>query len=273
MSYKNFIPEIWAETIQRNLEKDHVFVADCNREYEGKVSKMGDTVHILGTGTPTITTQIGGDIELKGAETVEGNEQTMVIDHVSYFDYMIDDIDKRQAVGGVMDALSAETSQALADEQDKAVANLCADKSLFTQEVTLSVDNILGDIDTAMVKLFENNVSTGMGLSMTIPPVMWKVIKQAYVKADMNNSEMLKNGKVGQYGSVDIKMSNNVYKDKSGYFYVPIKTNKAFAFANPLTHNEPYRPESRFSDAVKGYVLYGAKVVRPKECVILKFKA
>ena len=56
MAYKNFIPEIWAETINRDLERMHVFAADCNREYEGSVAKKGDSVRILGVGSPTITT-------------------------------------------------------------------------------------------------------------------------------------------------------------------------------------------------------------------------
>ena len=51
-----------------------------------------------------------------------------------------------------------------------------------------------------------------------------------------------------------------------------VRTERAVAFANPLTHTEPYRPEKRFSDAVKGYVLYGTKIVRPKELMILNVK-
>ena len=35
------------------------------------------------------------------------------------------------------------------------------------------------------------------------------------------------------------------------------------------SHVEPYRPESSFDDAVKGFKLYGAKIVRPKELVCL----
>lgn len=272
MAYSNFIPEVWAETIERELEKDHVFVADCNKQYEGNVSKMGDTVHILGTAAPTVKTQIGGDIQLTGAETVADSEVIMRIDHVSYFNYMIDDIDKRQAVGGVMDALSAEASQALADEQDRAVASLCTDKSLKTFAETVTKDNILAYIDKGLENLYKNNVKPDSEITMTVPPVFYMILKQAYTALDTDNSKMLENGKVGRYGNVVVRMSNNVATDKDGKFYIPIKTKKAFAFANPLTHTEPYRPENRFSDAVKGYVLYGSKIVRPKECSILVAK-
>ena len=35
MAYSNFIPEIWAEAINRELERLCVFAEDCNRQYEG----------------------------------------------------------------------------------------------------------------------------------------------------------------------------------------------------------------------------------------------
>lgn len=275
MSYNNFIPTVWAETINRDLERDYVFVADCNREYEGKVAKLGDTVRILGIGKPTIKTQIGGNIELTGAETVSDSSVSMLIDHVSYFDYMVDDIDKRQAVGGVMDALSKESSEALANEQDIAVSNLSKDKlvtRLDSAAQSISKDNILAYIDKGLEVLYGNDVKPDGFISITVPPWFYLMLKQAYTALDTDNSKMLENGKVGRYGNVIVRMSNNVATDTQGNSLIQLKTNKAFAFANPMTHTEPYRPEKRFSDAVKGFVLYGAKVVRPKECVILNCK-
>ena len=53
--YNNFIPEVWVNAIQRDLERLHVFASDCNRQYEGEVKQMGDSVKILGVGKPTIT--------------------------------------------------------------------------------------------------------------------------------------------------------------------------------------------------------------------------
>ena len=54
MAYNTFVPEVWAEKIERDLEKNYVFAADCNRQWEGNVKKCGDTVHITSAGKPTI---------------------------------------------------------------------------------------------------------------------------------------------------------------------------------------------------------------------------
>ena len=283
MAYKNFIPTIWAEAIEHELERAHVFVADTNRKYEGEVSKMGDTVRILGVGKPTVTTQVGGSITLANAETVEDTSVSMPIDHVSYFNYLVDDIDKRQAVGGLMDALNKESSEALANETDLCISALAKKKEAVKKDVTAvqvtsgatgaGLVNILEYVDAGLEKLYENDVKPDSEISMVVPPWFYLMLKQAYVKLDTDNSNMLENGKVGRYGNVIVRMSNNVSKDANSNSLIQLKTNKAIAFAQPLTHTEPYRPESKFSDAVKGFILYGAKIVRPKEMIVLNCHA
>ena len=104
---------------------------------------------------------------------------------------------------------------------------------------------------------------------MTVPPWFYMILKQAYIKLDTDNSDMLENGKVGKYGNVIVRMSNNVATDSSDNSLIQLKTKRAIAYAKPMTHTEPYRPESKFSDAVKGFILYGARIVRPKEMIIL----
>lgn len=275
MAYQNFIPTVWAEAINRDLEKALVFAEDCNRQYEGKVSQKGDSVRILGVGKPTITTTTDKDITLSDAEDVADSSVTMNINHIAYFNYKVDDIDKRQAVGGVMEALSAETSQALADEMDKHIAAQAAAREAIkyaASTVTLTTDTILAQVDTALEKLYTNDVRPDGKIVMTVPPWMYLMLKQAYIKLDTDNSDMMKNGRVGRYGNVIVKMSNNVAKNSSGDSLVMLRTPKAIAFANPMTHTEAYRPEKKFSDAVKGFVLYESKIVRPKELIVMNVK-
>lgn len=276
MSYKNFSPRVWAKAIQHDLEVAHVFAEDCNKEYEGTVSNLGDTVKILGVGKPTVKTQVGGDIVLTGAEKVASTSVSMPIEHVSYFDYLVGDIDKAQATGGVMEALSKEATNALADEMDKLIANMAKDKLAVKHTPTatqITKENILETIDAVLAKLYGNNVKPNDFISMTVPPWFYMLLKQAYTALDTDNSKMLENGKVGRYGNVVVRMSNNVAKDTNDNDLIMIRTNKAVAFANPKVHTEPYRPEKGFADAVKGFVLYDAKIVRPKEMVVLNCKA
>lgn len=279
MAYSNFIPSVWAESINRELERACVFVEDCNRQYEGAVSKKGDSVHILGVGKPTIKSLDRKDAsgEIDGAEEIEDTSVILNINQVRYFNYKVGDIDKAQtAVGGLMDALSSETSEGLANEMDKYIANMATSsdvKKLHATATVVNKENVLSILDDAIQKLQENDVNTANGVTVTVSPRFYKLFKQAYLSNDTNNSEMLKNGKVAMYGSVTVKLSNNVARTDSGATdNIMIRTKRAIAFVNPLTHTEAYRPEKSFSDAVKGYALFDGKVVRPKEIININVK-
>lgn len=273
MSYNNYKPIIWSKHISRELERALVFAEDCNRQYEGEVSKAGDTVRILGVGKPTVKTFKGiTDITLDDAEVVGDTSTSLLIDTTSTFNYVVGDIDKRQAEGSIMEALSTESTQALANEMDVAIAELANDKLAVKADKTdtqLTEANILNYIDTQLEKLYVNDVTPNSEIIMTVPPWFYMLLKQAYVKLDTDNSATLKNGKVGKYGNVQVKMSNNVAKNSAGHSMIQLKTKKAIAFANPMTHTEPYRPDNKFADCVKGFVLYGQKIVRPKEMIVM----
>lgn len=275
MSYNNFIPTVWAEAIERDLARKAVFAEDCNQKYEGDVQKMGDSVRILGVGKPTITKQVGGEIVLKDPEKVEDTSVTMLINRIAYFNYLVDDIDKRQMAGNVMEALNEESSEGLANAMDEDIAALAADKGavkLYGSTQSITVDNVLDTLDEAVQRLQENDVPADAKVVATVPPWYLTLLRRAYEDLDTDNSQMLKNGRVGRYNNVIIKMSNNVSAISGGGSNIMVRTQRALAFANPLTHTEPYRPEKRFSDAVKGFCLYGTKIVRPKELIVMNVK-
>ena len=274
MAYENFIPSVWSEAITRGLERECVFVQDCNRQYEGDVSKMGDSVHILGVGKPTIKSleraNASGDID--SAEEVSDSSVILNINQIRYFNYKVGDIDKAQAVGGLMDALSEETAEGISNEMDKFVANMATEATkLYTEDMVVTKDNVLDILDDAIEALQDKDVNIASGVSITISPRFYKLFKKAYIEKDTDNSEFLKNGVVARYGAVTIRMSKNVAKT-GDTDNMMIRTKRAIAFVNPLTHTEAYRPEKSFADAVKGFVLFDGKIVRPNEIINVNVK-
>ena len=285
MAYENFIPTVWNEAIQRELEGSYVFVEDCNRQYEGDVKKQGDSVRILGVGKPTIKklerSSASGDID--SPEELEDSSVTMYIRQISYFNYMVGDVDRAQAVGGLMDTLSKETSEALADEVDTYVAGFATDEAveaLYDSPVKITAGesdasgkNVLDVLDEAIQKLYENDVKNSTEVIVTVSPRFYTLFKRAYIAHETDASEFLKNGRVAKYGNVTVKMSNNVKKTDDGATdNIMIRTKRAIAFAQPLTHTEAYRPEKKFADAVKGFILYDAQIVRPREICNINVK-
>lgn len=277
MAYQNFKANIWAAAIEKELEKKHVFVADCNREYEGKVKGLGDSVTIKGAGQVTMRTGSDGvEPAFTAPEDVVGTNAIMTIKHWCDFNFKVGDIDKEQGAGGAISLYTQQAAYRIADEQDKLVASLAADPLAIydnASAVKITADNVLETIDNGIQMLWEKNVPANEYLSVTVSPRFYMILKQKYMALDTDNSEMIKRGAVAMYGNVDIKLSNNVYTTNSGaQDKIMLRTKKAIAFANPLTKTEAYRPDAYMADAVRGVSLYDAKLIRPEQMVILNCK-
>lgn len=285
MAYNNFIPTVWAIAIERELERISVFKEICNTKYEGTVKEQGDSVKILGVGKPTITTvtMANRNNDIAAAEEIETISSIMQIDQLRTYNYLVGDIDKAQSSPkGIMDALNLETTEGLAYEYDKYIAQQVGDSAVtklnasavkVAAEAASGYELVLDLLDEAIQKLYENNVNPMTQLYCVIPPRFKTLYTRMYRDTDTNNSELMKNGRIGRYGNVIMKMSNNVYTTSAGAEdNIIMCTQRAIACANPLTIAEAYRPEKKFSDAVKGFILFGSKVVRPKEIININVK-
>lgn len=282
MAYDNFKAKIWSKAIDKELERAFVFADGTNQQYSGEIKGLGDTVRILGVGKPTVTEHslINGDISLSTPEKISDTSVSLVVDKAAYFNYAVGDIDKAQGAGKVLSVLNEEASQEVANKIDLHIANLVHPDSNTVglqkynggTAVQITNANVMSTLDACQAMLYANDVSPATEVEMILPPWLYMLFRQAYQNKDTDNSEYLTNGKVAKYGNMTIKMSNNVAMkniSSTDHYFVQIRTKRAIAYASSEAHTEAYRPESSFSDAVKGFKLYGAKIVRPKELVVL----
>lgn len=276
MSIANFIPTVWAEEIEHELKRKYVFVEDCNKKYEGKIKKLGDSVRIKGIARPTITTVTRASargLNIGKPEQVPESAMTMYINQLSYFNYCVDDIDQAQADGDIKGSLQEETTEGLANAIDKHVAKQVLEApKLFKSPIRVvsgvaqNTDemNVLDILDLAIQKIQENDIPDSAKVTVTISPAFEKILKKAWREIGTNNTEIMEHGKIGIYSNVVVRRSNNVYREND-VNHIMIRTQRAIAFAEAVTEVKAYEPEETFQDAVKGFALYDAKVVRPKE--------
>lgn len=276
MSIQKFKPIIWAKTIETGLERDSVFYEDCNHQYEGLAKTPGDSIKILGLGKPSTRHFDDGKLHvLEEPETVEDLSMTLPINQVVDFNFFVDDLDRRQTEGNVLDMYTEEAKDEILQHQDLYVANFALAKQakVFNKDNTTATtaDNILDMIDSAYTQLLKNDVKPSTEVVLTLDFDHLAVLRKAYEKLDTNNSAMLKNGRMGMYHNIIIKASNNV-ATKDGFSYMQLKTRRAISFVKPYMHLEAYKPEKHFSDAVKGYSIFDGAITRPKEMVVIKSK-
>ena len=280
MAVTNFIPELWSARLLNALDKSHVFANVVNRDYEGDIKKMGDTVHINTIGAVTIGTYTQNTDFSSGPETLATTDQTLTIDQAKYFNFQVDDIDAAQAAGDIMDKAMTRAAYGLADASDKYIAGIlagAADASnlVSSSAVALTSSNVYENVVKMRTILDKANVPTA-GRWLVIPPEMYALIllDDRFVKTGGEMAEgILRTGLVAQAAGFDIYLSNNcvsVNSNSTDTYTIVGGVDSAATYAEQIVSTEAYRPEKRFADAVKGLHVYGAKGVDKAQIACLK---
>ena len=276
MAVTGFIPKLWSARLLNALDKSHVFANVVNRDYEGEIKKMGDTVHINTIGAVTIGTYTQNTDFSSGPETLATTDQTLTIDQAKYFNFQVDDIDAAQAAGDIMDKAMTRAAYGLADASDKYIAGILAGaadatNTVSTSAVALTSSNVYENVVKMRTILDKANVPTA-GRWLVIPPEMYALIllDDRFVKTGGEMAEgILRTGLVAQAAGFDIYLSNNCVNSTDTYTIVG-GVDSAATYAEQIVSTEAYRPEKRFADAVKGLHVYGAKVVDKAQLACLK---
>ncbi len=269
MALSYFIPKIWSETLYRELEKEYIGVKNCSRDFEGDIKSIGDTVKIIGI-NPISVFDYEKNTDMEAPEELSDSERSLVIDRAKGFNFLIDDIDKAQSTPKLMQEAMSIAASALSDEADKYIYSLY---SSVSAENTVKADSLTSDgvIDLLLGvrrALLENNVAGNEEIILEVTPaVAAKIIKAKIMNGTSNESELDK-GCIGTFLGFKVYVSNNIVKN-GGAYKCFARTKRAIAFAEQINEVEAYRPEKRFADAVKGLHLYGAKIVYPKELMLL----
>lgn len=276
MSVQSFVPRVWNAMLLKNLNNQHVYAKCCNSDYEGDISGFGSSVVINSIGRIT-TFAYTRNSDITAPEEVDTAGQTLIIDQGRAFNFAVDDVDKRQARGDFMNAAMGEAAWALAEDTDDFLSDLIttgAGNTVTAATVgTGAGESSAYDMAVVMgVALDESNTPED-GRWMVVPPwyeAMLRLDERFSSFGTDANRAILRGSPIGMVNNFTIYKSNNV--PVSGSAYTVLAGYKgAVTFAEQMDKTEAFRPERRFSDAVKGLHIYGGKVTRPSN--IVKFVA
>ena len=277
MAVTSFIPELWNARLLNALQKNHVATNLVNRNYEGEIKNAGDTVHINTLGAVSVRSYAQGTG--LSYDALSTSDQTLVIDQQKYFAFALDDVDKAQAAGDIMDNAMNSAAYSLADVSDafllgKIAAGGSSDNYVGSSgsPVALTISNIYSSIVALRTKLDKQNVPT-QGRSLVVPPEAYALLLQdaRFTSVQGIADGVITNGLVGRVAGFDIYMSNNVVKTSAAtpVYSITAQVADATTYAEQIVKTEALRPEASFSDAVRGLHVYGAKVTRPEEIATL----
>lgn len=271
MAISNFKPEVWSAELLVTLEKSLVYGATgvVNRNYEGEIGQYGDTVHIVSLTDPTIGTYTAHtDITI---EDVDDADSALVIDQSKYFAFEVDDIEKRQARGDVLDEQARRAAYLLRDVADQHLAAKMAAGvdagNLIAEQTLSSASDAYDTLVDLGVKLDEDNVPSEGRWAVITPAFHGLLLKDSrFIAAgDAQGAGVRTNGYVGSAAGFSLRKSNNA-PDGPGVGagkLVIAGYSGAVTYAEQIAKVEGFKMEKRFNEAVKGLHLYGSKVVRP----------
>lgn len=295
MTILNFNPTIWSKSFLENLNRKHVHAAVCNRDYEGEIKSVGDTVKISSIGRITVNPYtrnagLGGTAAsptiagINRPEILQGSSLFLTISESDYFNFAIDDADAYQQKPKLMGKAMKEAAYSMANDVDLFVNSTLQTGVAGTTDgtgnrlaaVTVGTDPTTDDsaYETLVdlhVKLQEADVTGDVWA--VVPPWFHGLLRKderftSFGTAE--NRKTLGNGIIGEADGMTIHVSNNISGATAGtlavvggVYTVLAGVEDAATFAEQINSVESFRPPDGFNDAVKGLHMYGAKVTRP----------
>lgn len=271
MSIATFIPEVWSARLLEHLRKNLVVANLFNRNYEGEITQYGDTVHINQL-TEIAVKAYSKNVDIADPDQLATTKSTLLIDQGDYFNFYLNDVDRVQARGDLMDAAMQSASYGLADNLDKFLAGKLATEGTLVTGLGTDDAPLYVTAETAYellvqmkVALDKSNVPT-QGRYALMPPEFegYMLLDNRFASAGGPNAEgRLINGLVARAAGFDIYISNNCKNTEGEKYKVIASTVDQATYANQIIRTEAYRREKGFDDGVKGLHVYGAKVLRP----------
>lgn len=292
MAITNFIPSVWAGSILKALETILVYANPMviNSDYEGEIANAGDSVRISMVGDVTVKNNYSRNNDIDPPEALTDAQLTLLINQSPYFNFAVDDIDKRQAIANLRDEAALRAAYGLRKVMDSFVAGLYTDVSVaqfigsdttpdnaFNITAKKAYDRLV-DLKTKL-----DGTDTPDGDRFVVVPPWYEgyLLKddrfvsfgtqanRAALENGQLSGQAADNGLIGRAAGFNVFRSNQV-PNVGGIKHKIIGGHRsAWSRAQQILEVEAYRPERRFADALKGLHVYGAKVLRPDNLAVL----
>jgi hypothetical protein len=300
-----WLPEIYSKKAQIAFRKTAVVQSITNTDYMGEISAYGDTVNIIKEPQITVSQYLRGQTGLTGTDLTD-EELQLVIDQANYFQFEIDDLEKRFSHMNWQDLAANNAGYQIADHMDAEIIDYMLDNvSTATPDHLMggdgagTADDNFAGADPMAVYAGGSGRGDDTGTSpidpLTVMSRAWRMLDEENVPA-MDRWFLAGPDWYEELAQVDSKLLSADYNAGVGSLrnglvqespvrgftmYVtnnmPTPTNAGGAFlaghrsavatAEQLQQVETLRSTDTFRDIVRGLHVYGRKVLRPESLI------
>lgn len=271
-----FNAQVWSQSLIMNLDKINVMLPLVNREWEGELKNLGDTVQVRTLGSVTMAPYTrGATITYQDLAPVK---EPMVIDDAQFLAFSVDDLDAAQ---NDLDAVNAYTSRAAIGMNDVVERKLLsnypaahADNKITGASdaaIALTTSNAYDFFVEARTRLSKKSVPNTGRWAVVDPDTIALLLKDTthFIRATDMGDQIVRNGVLadnanatgfaGRIAGFDVYESNNV-PVAAGAKYLQFGDRFAIAYVAQLTQLEALRLQTTFANAVRGLLLHDTKV-------------
>lgn len=268
MAIKNFIPTIWNAAMLEEFRQAAVAAALTNRAYEGDAAS-GNKVKIT-TEVPVAVKDYKANDRKTTPDAVSTTQVELVIDQEKNFDFLIDDIDRRQ-VAGSLDGFARGAALGLVEDADKWILKQIADSvEADNQKTATSLAdngkaawNVIRDLRTILSK-----AHTPVGGRVLVVNAEFEALllghdsKLTAVELAAGTPNGMRDAHLGRVLGFDVFVSENLPVVNTPQVLAFHRS--AYAFVNQITETEAMRADDTFADRLRGLNVYGGKLIHPK---------
>jgi len=269
MGVQNFIPTLWSDLTLDKYTERAVFRSLLNTSYEGEIKTKGDEVKINSIGDVE-TSAYSGTVTYT---EFDDYSRTLKIDQDYYVAKEIPDLDKVQMTPKLMGDWTGKIADAFLRNVEAFIAAKYSEAGITSGSTTsvtsITTANVISKIADIGTSLDEAD-APDTGRVAIVPPWLAKKMSLAGILRDTSNSAILSSGYLGEFQGFKVYKSNRI-THSSTTWYAPMFfiANDTIAFAEQLMDFESMRLEGKFSDGVRGRIVYGGKVLRPESLAVL----
>lgn len=258
MAFTTFLPNIWEARLIANFHNRSLAAKLTTKptKVEGKSITFGSVGNIT-------VNDYTGTVEYSELEIPE---TTLNLDQKKYFAFKVDDVDKVQAAGELVDAHTQEAAYTMAENIDTYVFSALAN----------GAGTKLGDVDVHKKNIYDTIVDMGTALSKKKVP---KTDRYCIINAEIlgllsKDPRFTSNPTVLENGIVEGQKINNMQICVSEELPVASDRTKliamhktGLAYAQQIDEVEAMRLQDTFADAVRGLAVFGATVLKKTSVV------
>lgn len=261
-----FTPEIWSLRMLKNYYETAIAPDIVNMDYEGEIKNAGDKVNIRRDPEVEIYPYRKG-MKLN-QQTVVDAEEELLIDQGIYFNFPVDDVERRQSDVPWVNKVTNNAAIKTKNYIDKLIfetvySDVGADNTIADQTLTAATADSL--IIDAGVLLDEANAPDDGRRWIVI--THWAKgmfqLNPTFVDASAMGDKvsMIRNGIIGTMNRFRVYSTSNLYTT-GGYTYALFGHPDCITFATQITQTETLRNQDSFGDIIRGLQVFGFKTVQ-----------